>query len=536
MLITTKTGMMIGRKRRIYKRWVWVGRVVIGLSGGGAWAATVPETHALYRGEIALAIVAQDIVYRFVSNEVWRSSFGEERWERVGVVPVGEAVEELRAGCASPGSAINLYVLGLGHLYTSRDGGVSWGVRRLTTPAVQYNDVFAYPEQDNLLLLATSDGAWVSRDEGASFSRFFSRVNRDENHVTAIAGGGREGRVYIATRGGMFVSSDGGKTVAAVYGLPKGLVERVAVSPLRSEAVAFVCQDRLFYSESRLETFRLVSALYSFRGCRTLAITSNGRDIVWSTGDGVYWGKDWLANVSAAPVRAPEEEKKVVARGESVSVVTVTVSAATASIEEEIMRREAEEVRYQQVMKRLQMEPSAREVVDAAIEYAQLHPDRIRKWLRDLNRSSWMPEFRISGKRESGVDHVSGIDAVGTLDAAAYHGRKLRNENVVWGGEVELAWDFEKIFFNPQEVAIDERRNRQTELRADVANTVTIYYFQRRNLLFKKLFDPPKDFLELSRLEFQIEELTTKIDTLSGGYFSRKLAERLKQEGEKGRQ
>lgn len=488
-----------------------------------------PETHALYRGEVQLAITAQEAVYRFVSNEVWRSGFAEETWQHMGVVPLERADEELRAGCAAPGSSIILYVLATEHLYTSRDAGVSWAARRLTTSARQYHDIFVYPEQDNRILVASSDGAWVSTDGGTTFSRFFSRVNREENDVTAIAGGLRDGRVYIATRGGMFVSSDGGRTVSAVYGLPKGVITRVAVSPLRSEAVAFVCQERLFYSESRLETFRLVSAMYSFAGCRSLTIASNGRDIVWSTPDAILWGKDWLVNVHTAPVRVPKP-----AAPEAVappSVVTVTIAAAAAPVEAEILRREAEEVRYQQVMRRLQLEPSAREVVDAAIDYAQLNPERMRKWLRDINRSSWMPEFRISGKRDDVLGHLSGIDAVGTLDDAAYHGRKLRNDSMVWGGEIELAWDFEKIFFNPQEVAIDERRNRQTELRADVANTVTIYYFQRRSLMFKKLFDPPKDFMELSRLEFQIEELTTKIDTLSGGYFSRKLAERLKESG-----
>lgn len=512
---------MIGRTATICKVAWWV-MVWLGVAGVVAGAG-VAETHALYRGEVQLAIVASEAIYRLVSNEVWRSGLGEGRWERMGVIEVERGDEELRGGCANPRSSIVLYVLGKEHLYISRDAGVSWRSRRIVTSAAEYNDIFVYAEPEGRILLASSDGAWASGDDGANFSRFFSRVNRNENWVTAIAGGIRDGRVYIATRGGMFVSSDGGQTFSAVYGLPEGPVTRIAVSPLRSEAVLFVSDGRLFYSESRLETFRLVSALYRFEGCRCLAIAGNGRDVVWSTGDGIYWGKEWLGNVSAGRVRVEGEVEREQVGG--AGVVTVTVSAAGAPVEAEILRREAEEVRYQQVMKQLQAEPTAREVVDAAIEYAQLHPERIRKWLRDLNRSSWLPEFRITGKRDSTLGHLSGIDAVGTLDSAAYHGRKLRNDSVVWGGEIELAWDFEKIFFNPQELEIEERRNRQTELRADVANTVTIYYFQRRNLLFKKLFDPPRDLTELSRLEFQIEELTTKIDTLSGGYFSRRLAE-----------
>ena len=183
-----------------------------------------------------------------------------------------------------------------------------------------------------------------------------------------------------------------------------------------------------------------------------------------------------------------------------------------------------QEAKYKQVMAGIQQEPSAREVVNAALEYAQLHPAMIEQWLKDLKKSSWLPEVRVMGNADFGDQNAYGTEGMGTLGVPVRYRTNRRQDNNVLGTEAELKWDLGKLFFNPLQLDIDERRGRQTDLREDVANTVTIYYFQRRNTLFRKLFDPPEDFTELSRLEFQIEELTTKLDTLSGGYYSRALS------------
>ena len=38
-------------------------------------------------------------------------------------------------------------------------------------------------------------------------------------------------------------------------------------------------------------------------------------------------------------------------------------------------------------MKKIQSEPSAKDVVNAAIEYAKLHPDRIKKWMQNIRKT-----------------------------------------------------------------------------------------------------------------------------------------------------
>jgi hypothetical protein len=504
------------------------------LTGAGLRADRVPETYKLLLGPLDGGVLAQATLYAVRSNAVLQSPLTSATWTPTGAMPALEADERIRTFVTLPNQPLVLYLLTSHNIYISSDAGASWLKRTLAPLGRAVTALCVDSEQDTIMLLGTTDGVWRSRDGGNTFQRFFARVNPTENHILAIAASRYNERVYIATRGGTFVSIDRGSTFAVIAGLPETPTTHIAVSPLQATTLAFVSGGRLFYSENALQSFRLVSSIYDFSECLQLAIVPNGRDIVWSYVGGLLWGKDWLtpatiaAPVAAAPLPLPAPAPVITpAAAPPAAALAPTAAVAAAAI----LDREAQELRYDRAMQRIQLEPSARDVVDAAIEYAQLHPDRIRTWLRNVKRAALMPQVRILGRgdRAQGLDE--GIDAVGTLDTAAYHGRKIGSDTVGVGGEAEMTWDLEKIFFDPNEIGIDERRQRQTELRADVANTVTIYYFQRRNLLFQKLYEPPKDFLELSRLDFQIEELTTKIDTLSGGYFSQTLQENLKKAG-----
>jgi len=502
-------------------------------------ANRVPETYKLLLGPIEAGVLAQTTLYAVRSNVVLQSTLTSAAWNPTGALPALEADERIRTVVTLPNQPLALYLLTSHNIYISTDAGASWLKRTLAPLGRAVTALYVDPEQDTSMLLGTTDGVWRSRDGGNTFTRFFARVNPTENHILAIAASRHNERVYVATRGGTFVSVDRGSTFAALAGLPEAPATHIAVSPLQATTVAFVSGGRLFYSKNALQSFRLISSIYDFSECLQLAIALNGSDIVWSYVGGVLWGKDWLTPATiAAPVAAPPAPVTVTAPVSVPPVLTQDVLAGSAATTPapaltaaDILSHEAQELRYQHAMQRIQLEPSARAVVDAAIEYAELHPDRIRNWLRNVKRAALMPQVRLLGRGDSAQGLDQGIDAVGTLDNAAYFGRKIGSETAGIGAEAELTWDLEKLFFNPNEVGIDERRQRQTELRADVANTVTIYYFQRRNLLFQKLYEPPKDFAELSRLEFQIEELTTKIDTLSGGFFSQTLQENLKKNG-----
>lgn len=501
-----------------------------------AWADSVPETHSLLLQPVSASASADSTVYAIVSNVLWRTAATERNWAATAPIPLKAENEEIRSLRAVQNKPLSLYLLTSTHLYASRDAGASWTDRRLVYETRRYNDLWTYPETDGRLLVATSDGAWISSDGGSSFTRFFTRVNEDENYINAVCVDRRGERVYIATRDGLFITSDNGKTFRKMFGLPPDIT-RLASSPVQDGAIAFVSGGRMFYTDTAFESFRLLSSIYDFSQCQEIAVTSNGRDIVWSYAGGVLWGKDWLPTpasrdltlpvATAGALMQPPPGQAVPAQPSAPVVITQVVAAAPAPETQAAMSAEMR-ARYAQVMEQLNGEPSARDVVDAAILYADLHPSKVRAWLKDMYRSAWLPQLRVLGGTDFSGGYQYGRDGealfIGDRPLGIYQ-QTQRSDEQAFRAEAEVTWDLSRLIFNPNEIGLSEQQNRQTELRTDVANTVTIYYFQRRSLVFRKLFNPPEDSIELSRLEFQIEELTTKIDTLSGNYFTQHVKE-----------
>ncbi len=499
-------------------------------------AAKLPETYSLLTAPVKGCAVADGVVYAVYSNAVWQCAYGRREWHKKAALPFREKDEVLRSIRAVWAQPRLLYLLSSRYLYLSGDAGLSWSARRLESATRRYNDVCVFPNETSRIMLATSDGAWMSYDNGQTFHRFFQRVNSKENYINTICVDMRGERVYIASASCLFVSSDKGKSFRKMLGLPQSDVTHISASPLQTDALVFVSQKRLFYSDTRLETFVLLSDIYDFSACQQVLIAANGRDVVWSYPGGVRWGKDWLPLSLPEPTALTTAGEIADADSQKPAETAPTQDVVRTRYDSQVLtnaRQRILEERYAQVMARIRREPSAREVLDAAFTYAALHPERIKEWLKKARQSAWLPELRLlgGGQVDSSDDYGregSPADGNPNVNPLQLYRRSSHAEGGSYRAEAELSWSFGKVFFNPDEVLIDQQRNRQTELREDIANTVTIYYFQRRNMLFRKLFNPPKDLTELSRLEFQIEELTTKLDSLSGGYFSKQLAKNLK--------
>ncbi|HQM53014.1 MAG TPA: hypothetical protein PLI86_07830, partial [bacterium] len=77
--------------------------------------------------------------------------------------------------------------------------------------------------------------------------------------------------------------------------------------------------------------------------------------------------------------------------------------------------------------------------------------------------------------------------------------------------------------YNPDQVRISDEARDLVELRNDVLEEVTQFYFQRRNLQIDLLLSPAEELRERLRLELQLQEVTANIDYLTGGYLTQRL-------------
>ncbi len=154
------------------------------------------------------------------------------------------------------------------------------------------------------------------------------------------------------------------------------------------------------------------------------------------------------------------------------------------------------------------LEPSIREIQKQAIKYAEVSPEKIESWRKGAKLRSAMPEFSV------GYDKT-----VTTALGASYDRVQVGPRD--WS--IDLSWDLADLVWNPHQKDIDVRSRLMVQLRNDILEDVTRIYFERIKL--KRELAVTKDLEKRADKELRIEELTAKLDGLTGGYFSRRVEE-----------
>jgi hypothetical protein len=163
-------------------------------------------------------------------------------------------------------------------------------------------------------------------------------------------------------------------------------------------------------------------------------------------------------------------------------------------------------------------EPTIAEVRDATIRYAEVHPDKIRRWRRRATLQALLPTVQVDLDRDKKLSITS---RGSTTDPAT--DRFLTYEDPSRSLDVSVSWDLGELIWNPDHTSIDVRSKLMVQLRDDLVDEVTRTYFERRRLQVLSLTHPPGDAQKLLEQELRIQELTALMDGLTGGYFSERL-------------
>lgn len=171
------------------------------------------------------------------------------------------------------------------------------------------------------------------------------------------------------------------------------------------------------------------------------------------------------------------------------------------------------------VLAQFKNEPSILEIQNAAVEYAEVHPNKIQGWRRAAALSAFLPTFSMGGylHDNQNVD----IDRGGTNDADKFiKGPNEQNTEYT----ASLNWNLSELVWNNDQTSIDSRSKLMAELRDDVLNKVTHLYYERRRLQVETTLSSAPDLAARIEREIKLQELTSGIDALTGGYLSRRLA------------
>lgn len=228
-------------------------------------------------------------------------------------------------------------------------------------------------------------------------------------------------------------------------------------------------------------------------------------------------------------------------------------------------------------------EPSYGSIQQAAMRYAEVHPDKIAAWRRGASLRAFLPQVKFyyavsrrfadedvaDNGYSSDYGYSSGSEYV-TTSESGYHnqygeaydnegdyGYSMKDEYTSrsgygnssssgyyesssdfqrtseshddvkeksWG--IYLQWDLRDFIFNRDQTRISKEARDLVELRQDVLEQVNTYFFDRRRAEIEMIFSPPGDVRSKIDLQLRIARLTANIDALTGGFLSKSLEDR----------
>jgi hypothetical protein len=192
-----------------------------------------------------------------------------------------------------------------------------------------------------------------------------------------------------------------------------------------------------------------------------------------------------------------------------------------------------------QIMQILKKEPSLIYVQEQALKYAGIPSHKeFRHYRVEARARNILPSFSYNldtnRQRASDYDYKNGLSFVRPNDGAASNVTYNHNDSE-WGNAISQSgyrthglgagadWNLQKLIYDDEITDILSEQRRFATIRNDLMDQVNTAYNERRRKLVNYLINPPKTGLERIMQLLEIQELTSKLDSLTGGAYSKNL-------------
>ncbi len=453
-------------------------------------------------------------------------------------------------------------------LYRSTDRGRHW--KRIFHPGLAgraIHEIARDPRDPARIFLAVGDRLYLSFTGGKDWRLLF----RGGNGVLSVAVNPFDSQqVFAGTRFGLRVSRDQGQTWENAEGLPPGWVRTILFNPSRSGHCYLWTQQGLFRSldgGARWERIWIRAISEEGSAAKTaeedselaqpvetgdLAFDPSQGALYLGTGQGVFFsldeGETWKP-LSSVGLGTPEILKLLffsrsgplcVAAREGLFLLDGTrgiwvrleeglpagpVFTLAAQGERKIWVGTEEGLFSVPIPGAASLEPpviaaeeafpgpSIREVQQAAVRYAEVMPEKIRGWRAGAVLRGWFPKLTVSLDRDTDRTVVSSTSGGKTTFSV---GPEDEAVSVGFG----FTWDLANLVWNPDQVSIDTRSRLMVQLRQEVLEEVTRLYFERMRLLAEFRAHPTGDPVLSAERSLRVQELTARLDALTGNRFS----------------
>lgn len=286
------------------------------------------------------------------------------------------------------------------------------------------------------------------------------------------------GRLYLGTDQGVVASDDDGthwKPLPTI-GLGTPRVVSLALNPKDPRGLYAATDRNLFFYHEAEQRWSQVSAKLPAGTIQTLAVGREGQ---------VFW----------------------IRTSQGLFQVPIPVGQG------HVPTQDIPKAPFQQVVV-LPNEPTAAQVQEIAIRYAEVMPEKIQRWRTGAALRNWIPKFTLSLDQDTDTTVVSSTSGGKTSFSV---GPEDRSVGVGFG----FTWDLANFIWNPDQTSIDVRSRLMVQLRQDILEEVTRLYFERKRLMAEFEGNPTQDAILQKERSLKIEEVTAQIDALTGGWFSR---------------
>lgn len=510
------------------------------------------------------------IIFLIILLLIFKTSFADDyNWQPAGAVDLN-----IKYVLLDDNQANIIYIASDKGVFKTEDSGSSWrNILSVRGESRIANFLLFDPKNKNCLYAAASGGVFYTLNEGGSWKRIFHGRNSSENQCLALAI--LPTAIYLGTKAGLFISYDNGLSwQRAIEKLGNSSIYSIACDSKEPNNIYVVATDAVYRSLDSGQTWEKVFFMSALepdnkeeeinedgdeerRGSKLnyIAIDQNNSNFLYlATASGIYYsqdkGKTWNLfnsyglldqNVKFILVSRKSDIYAVTKTGifiyqdnrwQELSLRLAVKSINAISInKEDILYAGCERGLFQMEPIKIkennqssltglyyQNEPAVGLIQQAAIQYAELRPEKIINWRKQAAKKAWLPKVSVgAGRNVTDLWHWETGSTTRNDDDVLRRG----NDAIEW--DASLSWDLGELIWNSDQTSIDARSRLMVELRDDIVDEVTKLYFER--LRVKKELDELsiEDRKKRFEKELRLDELTAQIDGLTGGYLSQQL-------------
>jgi hypothetical protein len=493
---------------------------------------------------------------------------------------IGRGNLNLRTVLINPDNPQIIYIGSSNAIVKSEDGGVNWrnilSVRG-ENRAVNYL-LFDFRDR-NSLYAATGNGLFYSFDYGKNWSRIFKGKSYLENECTTLAVLSDE--IYLGTKSGLFVSRDRGRSWHKEKGkLGSSHILAIAYNKIEPKYIYVACTDGVFRTSDEGQAWERIFVAHPvengfeteeetedqdererFSGIRYISCDPNNLNCLYvATSKSIHRscdrGQNWEA-VSSYGLLSQDVRFLLISSKSNLYAATKTgvfeyrndrwqeLSLHLLAGEVRFLSLDSQDNLYAACDKGLfkakitdsgdtqisdniiaiyyKDGPKINEVQQAAIKYAEVEPEKIKRWRSQAAKRALLPHLTVSTDRDNNRTASSSIWGIygsngspGKYFIGPDDETKYKNNN--WS--ISVTWELGDLIYSDDQTNIDVRSKLMVQLRDDILDEVTKLYFERIRVKMEINNLSIEDSRKRCEKELKLQELTASLDALTGGYFS----------------